>query len=516
MTVLDFWKLTRHNLLLLLAAVLVGLGGGALYSMSRPVLYTSTAVGLMVAGDSSTIGGAVTGTSLAQSRAAAYVPLVTSRSVAERIKNELGSVPGTITGAVVPGSTLFHITAIASTPEKAKELADVAMRATAEEALAVEQVNIPEPQPTTTTKIENGKSVVVPYTPPKGTPVVRLVPRESAVLPRTPFSPNWPLNLGVGALAGLAAGYLVGFIRRSVDVRVRTMADLEETTGHGVLGVIPRAPELKEQRKGGGADLGLAAEALRGLRTNLRFANIDAPPRSIVITSATPGEGKSTVAANLARVLAQAGQPTILVDADLRRPVQHKQFAIDGGVGLTHVLSGDLTLADALVPTEEPNLRVLPAGRIPPNPSEIVGSRRMQNLIKEMARDHIVILDTPPMLPVTDAGLLASVSDGALLIVKVGRTRKEQVRLCARIFQQVGGTLLGAVANGPSPREMGTVMFGYGYGGYASYDYKAKASRAVEKANGKPKLRKGGGASRAKNGPPVSPARAAGDSKVAR
>ena len=241
MTILDFWKLTRHNLLLLLAAVLVGLGGGALYSMSRPVLYTSTAVGLMVAGDSSTIGGAVTGTSLAQSRAAAYVPLVTSRSVAERIKNELGSVPGTITGAVVPGSTLFHITAIASTPEKAKELADVAMRATAEEALAVEQVNIPEPQPTTTTKIENGKSVVVPYTPPKGTPVVRLVPRESAVLPRTPFSPNWPLNLGVGALAGLAAGYLVGFIRRSVDVRVRTMADLEETTGHGVLGVIPRA-----------------------------------------------------------------------------------------------------------------------------------------------------------------------------------------------------------------------------------------------------------------------------------
>lgn len=137
-------------------------------------------------------------------------------------------------------------------------------------------------------------------------------------------------------------------------------------------------------------------------------------------------------------------------------------------MGLTQYLAGDIALADAVQRTDADNLFYLPAGRTPPNPSELVGSHRMAELIKTLARDHLVIIDAPPLLPVTDAGLLTAAADGAILVIRVNKTYKEQVRLSARILDQVNGTLLGSVLNRAPKRGLGAVIYGYGYG-YGSY-----------------------------------------------
>jgi capsular exopolysaccharide synthesis family protein len=213
-------------------------------------------------------------------------------------------------------------------------------------------------------------------------------------------------------------------------------------------------------------DLGDAAEAFRHLRTNLRFVDVDKPPRSIVVTSANPNEGKSTVSANLARMTAAAGQPTVLIDADLRKPSIASTFDLDPTVGLTQVLAGDVALGDVLQDTRTPNLQIITAGRLPPTPSELLGSQRMHSLLEQLTEEVLVIVDAPPLLPVTDAGLLAATSDGALLVVAVGRTRVEQVELSIKIFNQVGGRLYGAVLNMAPSRGLGAVVYGYGNGSF--------------------------------------------------
>ena len=229
---------------------------------------------------------------------------------------------------------------------------------------------------------------------------------------------------------------------------------------------MPVADPLSRRSRGVREDLGVVAEAFRQLRTNLRFVDVDHPPRSIVVTSANPHEGKSTVSSNLARMMAAAGQPTLLIDADLRRPSLASTFDLDPAVGLTQVLVGDLTVADVLQETRTPNLQVITAGRIPPNPSELLGSQRMHALVDELSQEFMVILDAPPLLPVTDAGLLTVTSDGALLVIAVGKTAVEEVVLCRKVLDQVGGRLLGAVLNMAPSRGLGAVVYGYGGGSF--------------------------------------------------
>lgn len=170
-------------------------------------------------------------------------------------------------------------------------------------------------------------------------------------------------------------------------------------------------------------------------------------------------------------MLAESGQPTILIDADLRRPVQAGHFGVDGQVGLTQLLAGSVELDDVLIRTEHANLQILPAGRIPPNPSELVGSGRMQTLLAKLGETHTVIVDAPPLLPVTDAALLTVASDGAILVVQQGKTRIEQLELAARKLTQVEGTLLGVVLNMVPKKDLGEATFGYGYGSYTSSYY---------------------------------------------
>jgi capsular exopolysaccharide synthesis family protein len=200
-------------------------------------------------------------------------------------------------------------------------------------------------------------------------------------------------------------------------------------------------------------------EAFRTLRTNLRYASAGRELRSVLITSPGPGEGKSTIAANLACVLAQSGQRVVAVGADLRKPALHRHFGVkDNSRGLSNVLIGEATLDECLVPTAEKNLMVLTAGPKPPNPAELLDTERMRALVQELEEQaDMVIFDAPPTIPVTDALILASLVDGVLMVINVGTVPRELAKRSKEQFEAVGAHLLGVVLNRVDARG------GYGY-----------------------------------------------------
>ncbi len=477
MTVLDFVRLSRHNIWLLIASVIVGLLLATGYTATQPVLYKASSTGYLVAGDSETVNNAFSGSTLAQQRLQSYVPIVQTRRVANGIIEITGSklsapqIAGRLQASVIENTTLLKIEAIGASREEAQTLADAAIKSTAKEITELEKIGSP-----------NAPSIV------------KLVPFENALLPSAPYTPDWRRNVGLGAAAGLLIGYLFAFIRRGLDTRLRSKKEVEEIVGKAVVGVVPQDKAFVRQRAGSGlSSLGVTGEAMRQIRTNLRYVNVDNPPRAIVVTSALPGEGKSTIASNLARVLADSGQRTLVIDADLRRPVQHKVFNSDAAIGLTQVLAGEITVTDAIQPGDHANLFVLTSGRIPPNPSELAGSKRMRHLIEHLSEDYLVIIDAPPMLPVTDAGLLGASSDGVLLVTHIGKTYREQLSHAVENCQQVRVPILGCVINQASKKNMGSVHYGYGhsYGSYNQSNYYAdedsgkRRGRSPKKQNGK-------------------------------
>lgn len=207
-----------------------------------------------------------------------------------------------------------------------------------------------------------------------------------------------------------------------------------------------------------------AAEAYRTLRTNLQFAALDTPLRVLLITSAGPGEGKTTTAANLAVAMAQSGSKVIVIGGDLRKPTLHLAFGLRNTVGLTNVLTGNVSWEAALQPTDVDGLYVLPAGPIPPNPAELLASTRMQELLAELKEQcDVVIIDAPPVLAVTDAGVMSRLSDGVLLVISVGVTPRDVAKAAKEQLEQVGARILGMVVNGLSSES------GYYYYYYHRY-----------------------------------------------
>lgn len=433
MNLLDFLRVLRANRLLLLLGLLLGALVGLVYSLLQPTLYTATSTGFVtVRGEAS-----LSGTETAQTRAASYIPLINSRTVRERIAASGVDTSGAqLSAQVVPSSNLITVSAVAPEPQRAADLANTALVATAE--------------------VANGLD---PESP------VEVTAMEDALAPSSPSSPNHLRHLLVGAGLGLLAGLVAAFLRRLLDVNVRTTTDARQAAGAGLLGVVPQDPTLAVARTTALPEPSpRAAEALRQLRTNLRFAAVDDPPRTIAFTSSNPGEGKSTVVGDLAVTVAAAGQPVVLIDADLRRPRQASQFGVDGRVGLSEVLGGDVQLEDVLHPVGPDGLLLLPAGRTPPNPSEQLGSARMRELLEVLSRTHLVLVDSPPVLPVTDSTLLAAAVDGTVMVVRYGRTRKEHVQVARDMLANVHARVLGVVLNGTPASGVGTDYYGGGYG----------------------------------------------------
>lgn len=467
MTIQDFVRVTRVNLAVILLCTLLGgiLGFG--YAQLQPKTYSATTSALVVVGGTD----AFTSNSVAQQKANAFASLAASQSVAERVATSLGldGLGGSLSGSPDASTPIIWITATSSDASRARDIANAAVSALGEEVASLEALSAGSGTQTGDQDTQTEADAAAGTTTTAATTLVAL---QQAALPTSPISPDVRKLVLAGLAGGLVLGYAIAFLRRALDNKIRHNSDVEELLGSSVLAVVPRSNELNAKGRRQVDGLGDAAEALRHLRTNLRFLDVDNPPRAIVMTSANPGEGKSTISAVLAQMLAASGQRTILVDADLRKPVTHKIFGIDGAVGLTQVLAGDVTIADVArsIP-DQPHLRVIPAGRIPPNPSELLGSQRMKALLDRLTKEATVILDAPPLLPVTDAGLLTGLADGAILVLEVGGTYKEQARLCGKVLNQVDGRLLGVVLNRASRRALGSVYYGYGYGGYGQGYY---------------------------------------------
>jgi non-specific protein-tyrosine kinase len=276
---------------------------------------------------------------------------------------------------------------------------------------------------------------------------------ESAQVPTDSVSTDLVSNVLLAAVIGLVAAVPLCWNTLTIPSRLRdarafwicateVSIDGEEPSDRLVTVNQPRSPQ---------------AEAYRGIRTNLQFSSIDQPVQTLLITSANPEEGKSVTAVNLAIAFAQAGQRVILVDADLRRPFQHKILSLSNKVGLTTVLlDSSAPVSDALQPAAVENLRVITSGTIPPNPAEMLGSKRMRHLIESLRQEaDIVIFDSPPVLAVTDSIVLSTCVDGVLLVVKSGRTRHVQAQRSKEALAKVGAQLLGAVLNRGSVRSEG-------------------------------------------------------------
>lgn len=278
-------------------------------------------------------------------------------------------------------------------------------------------------------------------------------------------SPKPPFNLGLGAALGLVLGLAAAVAWEAFDTRLRGLEDIQQVCAAAPLGIIGYDPAARSWPMTAlSAGRSVRGEAFRTLRTNLRFVDVDRPPRTIVVTSAVPAEGKTTTACSLAVALAEAGMRVALVEGDLRRPSIATAMGVEGAAGLTDVLTGRAELSDVLQPWGSSDVSILAGGPLPPNPSELLSSTQMTSLLSQLRdRFDFVILDSPPLLPVTDAALLARISDGALVVVRYGRTRREHLERCLHSLTSIGARVLGSVVNMAPVRSGSAYGYGYGY-----------------------------------------------------
>jgi capsular exopolysaccharide synthesis family protein len=305
--------------------------------------------------------------------------------------------------------------------------------------------------------LQQAYATVLGFASGGGTNILTVV--EPAQVPTEPTSPRVALNTLIIAMLALVNAVALAFLLEYLDDTLKSSDDVEAVTGLPTIGAIIRM-RLGRGRSPmyGLATLlhprGAAAEAYRTLRTNVDFANVDDPIRMILVTSAVPGEGKTTTAANLAVAIAQTGSDTILLDADLRRPGVHQVFDLPNDEGLTSVLRPDGAAVERVAQaTEQPNLRVITTGPLPPNPVEILASRRMARLLEELKKQvDVVVIDSPPLQALSDAAILSTLVDGTIMVVWAGRTRRSAVRGAARALAARRGRRLGVVLNRLSQR----------------------------------------------------------------
>jgi succinoglycan biosynthesis transport protein ExoP len=277
---------------------------------------------------------------------------------------------------------------------------------------------------------------------------------EPASLPEGPSNPNVKMNLLIGLAVGVMGGIGLAFLLDSLDTTLYTMAQVRSAATLSILGQVPisRYPLLQPgaDRSSFSTNGYLARqEAYRRVRTNIFSVNYDHSIKIILATSAEPGEGKSTVLANLAGSIAQTGRRVVVVDGDLRRPTLHTMFDVPNEVGLSDVLRGKALLQEALQETATPSISILTSGSIPENPTELLASPQVSALIKQLTQDFsYVLIDTPAVLPVIDAAVLAPAADGVLLVVRQAQTRREAVQATLNQLAEVKARPLGIIVNG--------------------------------------------------------------------
>jgi capsular exopolysaccharide synthesis family protein len=306
---------------------------------------------------------------------------------------------------------------------------------------------------------------------------VRLFITEPATAPTSPVSPKPVLNISLGVLLGLLVGAALAVARDILDNRIKNADELSKIAGSPTMGVVVEDP--KTQRHPIATRAGtrnMRAENYRQLRANLQFANVDQHPRVIAVTSSIPSEGKTTVAINLASTLAEAGFSVCLVDADLRRPTIAKALGLLSPVGLTSVLIHQIELTEALQNAGS-SFYVLTSGPTPPNPSEVLASSYVRDVIRSLLdKVDYVVCDTAPLLPVADGSEVAALADGTLLVARHGMTTDTHVKRAVHTLGRVDAKLLGVVLNRVPPRKNNE----YGYTYYRAEDNAPTHSRRAD------------------------------------
>ncbi|MEW1961041.1 polysaccharide biosynthesis tyrosine autokinase [Microbacterium sp. NPDC077644] len=470
----DYIRILHKNWIVILVLLIVGLAGGAGYAaMQAPKYVASTQLYVSVRTEGAATGDLVQGTTFARQIVTSYVDVIGTALVLDPVVEELGldttasALSSRISATTALNTVLINITVTDIDPKQAAAIAD----ATAASFANVVQTELERPD------TEGGASPV------------QITITDPAAEPTKPSSPNVPLLIVLGGLLGLAAGIAFAVLRSVLDTRIHTLHDLETITDRPMLGGIAYDPEAKSRPLIVHADpRSPRAESFRTLRTNLQFLEVDSPSRTFVISSAGPGEGKSTTTANLAIALAETGARVALIDGDLRLPRIADYMAIEGGVGLTNVLIGQLDVADALQKWGKNELYVLPSGPIPPNPSELLGSAAMDRVLKPLEEyfDYILI-DAPPLLLVTDAAVVGKKTRGIILAAASGKTKKPELSGAIRTLETAGVNLLGVVVT-MLPTK-GPDSYGYGSYTYGSTHTLEQAPAELSPAQAKPKRR---------------------------
>lgn len=439
-------SISATTLLVVLVAVVITLLTTPLYKASTR-LFVSTTSG-------SSLAETYQGNRFSQERVVSYAELLMGQTLAQRTIDKLGlattagDLQERISATSKPETVLINVDVLDDSPIKARDIANT---------LSDEFVSMVR-------ELETPEDGSVPDS--------RVVVEQRASIPDHPVVPQRARNIGLGLVLGLALGVGLAVLRDLLDNTVKSKDQVEEITHTGLVGSIPLDKDRRKQapisfdRETSGI-----AEAFRKLRTNLQFLAVDSPPRVILVTSSMPSEGKSTTAINIALALAETEKSVVLIDGDLRRPSLHRYLDLVGTVGFSTVLSGAISLDDALQKTRFAGLTVLTSGAIPPNPSELLGSQVARKLLNELrSKFDYVIVDSTPLLAITDAAILAAGADGALVIARYGNTKREHLSHAVSNLESVGAPLLGAVFTMTPMRGGGSYSYNYGYyGEYTSH-----------------------------------------------
>ncbi|MEZ0446834.1 polysaccharide biosynthesis tyrosine autokinase [Cellulomonas sp. ICMP 17802] len=482
----DYWVILRKRWLSIAVFAVLGAGLGVALSLASTPLYDATTQLYVSVKSSDSSSDLLQGSNFTRQQVTSYTQLVTSPLVLQPVIEDLGldartdTLASRVSASSPLNTSLINVTVTDENPAMAAATAD---------AIA-----------------KQFKSVIADLETPSdgGASAVKISIVRDAVSPEGPSSPNKKLNLALGLLVGLALGIGIAILREVLNTRIRTDADVARVTETSVIGTIPDDPEAPQHPLiVQSSPHSQRSEAFRRLRTNLQFLDIADRPQSIVITSSLPGEGKSTTSINVAITLADAGTRVALIDADLRRPSVAKYMGLEGNVGLTTVLIGRANVEDVIQPWGNGYLHVLPAGQVPPNPSELLGSLAMAHLLEKLTSQYdVVIVDTAPLLPVTDAAILSKLTGGALLVVGADKLHRSQLAESVGALETVGARILGIVVNRQKRKQSDQ---------YAYYDYTPTPATAADSGRTSRKKRKGTPTGRVPQAPePTSPTAVSG------
>jgi receptor protein-tyrosine kinase len=433
-----WWLITATLVAGVLAAVVVSLLMLPHY-MAKTQLFVSTT-------DNASTSDVLTGSQFSQQRVASYARLLTGEELARRVADRLdvamspSDLAKEIRATALQDTVLLDVTVTDPSPKRAQAIAQAVGR---EFSVMVAQLETPEGSDASPVKV---------------------TVTDQPELPDRPSSPKMLRNIALGAVLGLLAGVVAALTLARLDRSVKDGEEASELARAPVIGTILKDQGLEKRHTIERTGDSRSAEDYRQLRNNLQFLRVDDPPRVIMVSSALPSQGKTTLVVNLSLTLADAGQRVVIVEADLRRPKVTAYMGLVSGVGLTNVLTGTADLDEVVQNYDEDGVSVVASGPTPPNPGELLASSNMQALLGKLrGRFDYVLVDAPPLLPVADASGLAAHVDGVLLSVRFGDTRKEQLHQAAVTVERVGGTTLGLVLNIVPPKAAAAAAYGYGY-----------------------------------------------------